>query len=57
MLIYTSATKAFAAINPKVSAPNTKTALISAWAAVDRTTSFLSISAIAQNRSLLPEPS
>ncbi len=43
MLMYTSATNAFAAMNPKVSAPNTKTALISVWAAVDRTTSFLSI--------------
>ncbi len=55
MLIYTSATNAFAEMNPKVSVPKTKTALISVWAAVDRTTSFLSISAIAQSRSLLPE--
>jgi len=57
MLMYTSATNAFAAMKPNVSAPYSKTAFISACAKVVKTTSFAKISAIAQSRSLLPEPS
>ena len=55
--MYTYATNAFAAMKPNVSAPYSKIALISACVNVVKTTSFAKISAIAQSRSLLPEPS